>query len=69
MVFAHMFGGTAGHIVMGLMVISCFGSLLGWQFTIANVFKDGLMVIRPKRDWMQVIATMPAIGAPLEVIF
>ena len=24
---------------MGLMVMSCFGSLLGWQFTIANVFK------------------------------
>ncbi len=41
MVFANMFGGTVGHIVMGLMVISCFGSLLGWQFTIANVFKAG----------------------------
>lgn len=41
MVFAHMFGGTVGHIIMGLMVLSCFGSLLGWQFTIANVFKAG----------------------------
>lgn len=38
--FAHMFNETAGKIVMGLMVISCFGSLLGWQFTIAQVFKS-----------------------------
>ena len=39
--FASMFNGTVGKIVMGLMVMSCFGSLLGWQFTIANVFKGG----------------------------
>ncbi|GJH42808.1 putrescine-ornithine antiporter [Pasteurella canis] len=38
--FAHMFEETAGKIVMGLMVMSCFGSLLGWQFTIAQVFKS-----------------------------
>lgn len=37
--FASMFNSTIGKIVMGLMVMSCFGSLLGWQFTIANVFK------------------------------
>ena len=37
--FASMFNGTVGKIVMGLIVMSCFGSLLGWQFTIANVFK------------------------------
>ena len=37
--FASMFNGTVGKIVMGLMDMSCFGSLLGWQFTIANVFK------------------------------
>lgn len=40
-VFASMFGPTIGRIIMGLMVMSCFGSLLGWQFTIANVFKAG----------------------------
>lgn len=40
-VFASMFGPTVGRIIMGLMVMSCFGSLLGWQFTIANVFKAG----------------------------
>ncbi|PJG84219.1 putrescine-ornithine antiporter [Conservatibacter flavescens] len=38
--FAHMFDETTGKIVMGLMVLSCFGSLLGWQFTIAQVFKS-----------------------------
>ncbi|HHW7578962.1 TPA: putrescine-ornithine antiporter [Mannheimia haemolytica] len=38
--FAHMFNETAGKVVMGLMVMSCFGSLLGWQFTIAQVFKS-----------------------------
>lgn len=38
--FAHMFNETAGKVIMGLMVMSCFGSLLGWQFTIAQVFKS-----------------------------
>lgn len=37
--FAHMFNETTGKVIMGLMVMSCFGSLLGWQFTIAQVFK------------------------------
>lgn len=41
LVFAHMFGANIGRLIMGLMVLSCFGSLLGWQFTIANVFKAG----------------------------
>lgn len=38
--FAHMFNDTIGKVIMGLMVMSCFGSLLGWQFTIAQVFKS-----------------------------
>ncbi|WP_049375144.1 putrescine-ornithine antiporter [Haemophilus influenzae] len=38
--FAHMFNDTIGKAIMGLMVMSCFGSLLGWQFTIAQVFKS-----------------------------
>ena len=38
--FAHMFDETIGKAIMGLMVMSCFGSLLGWQFTIAQVFKS-----------------------------
>ena len=38
--FAHMFDETVGKAIMGLKVMSCFGSLLGWQFTIAQVFKS-----------------------------
>lgn len=40
LVFSTMFNDTAGKIVMGLMVLSCSGSLLSWQFTIARVFKS-----------------------------
>lgn len=38
--FAQMFTPTVGKIIMALMVMSCCGSLLGWQFTIAQVFKS-----------------------------
>lgn len=40
LVFAHMFTPAVGNLVMALMVIACIGSLLGWQFTIAQVFKS-----------------------------
>jgi len=40
LVFAKMFNPMVGSIVMGLMVLACIGSLLGWQFTIAQVFKS-----------------------------
>lgn len=46
LVFAQMFSPEIGKIVMGLLVLSCAGSTLGWQFTIAKVFQqsavDGL---------------------------
>lgn len=38
--FATMFTPMVGNAVMGLMIIACVGSLLGWQFTIAQVFKS-----------------------------
>jgi putrescine:ornithine antiporter len=38
--FAQMFTPGIGKIIMALMVMSCCGSLLGWQFTIAQVFKS-----------------------------
>lgn len=38
--FATMFTPTVGTIVTALMVIACIGSLLGWQFTVAQVFKS-----------------------------
>ena len=38
--YAHMFNPTVGSIVMGLAVLACLGSLLGWQFTIAQTGKS-----------------------------
>jgi putrescine:ornithine antiporter len=39
LVYAHMFGPAAGSIVMVLAVLACLGSLLGWQFTLAQTGK------------------------------
>src|SRR6476620_6173517 len=38
--YTHMFNPTVGSIVMGLAVLACLGSLLGWQFTIAMTGKS-----------------------------
>jgi putrescine:ornithine antiporter len=38
--FATMFSPAVGTIITALMVIACIGSLLGWQFTVAQVFKS-----------------------------
>jgi putrescine:ornithine antiporter len=40
LVFAKMFNPMVGNVIMGLMVLACIGSLLGWQFNIAQVFKS-----------------------------
>lgn len=40
LVFTQIMNPTVGKIVVGLMVLSCFGSLLGWQFTIAEVARS-----------------------------
>ena len=40
LVFAKMFSPFVGDLVMAGMVLACIGSLLGWQFTIAQVFKS-----------------------------
>lgn len=61
--FAHMFNPTVGKIVLAMMVIACFGSLLGWQFTIAQVARslafEGFM---PKIFTRQTKAGAPIIG-------
>lgn len=44
LVFSHMLGGFAGKTVVLMMIVACFGSLLGWQFTIAQVFKSASAV-------------------------
>jgi putrescine:ornithine antiporter len=38
--YAHMFSPTVGSIIMALAVVACLGSLLGWQFTIAQTGKS-----------------------------
>ncbi|WP_447722695.1 putrescine-ornithine antiporter [Edwardsiella tarda] len=38
--FSYMFDPTVGKVIMALMVVACIGSLLGWQFTVAQVFKS-----------------------------
>ncbi|MEM5314743.1 putrescine-ornithine antiporter [Paraburkholderia sp. JHI869] len=38
--FARMFNPTVGSIVMALAAMACVGSLLGWQFTLAQTAKD-----------------------------
>jgi putrescine:ornithine antiporter len=40
LVFSTIFSPAAGQAVIALMIISCLGSLLGWQFTVAEVFKS-----------------------------
>lgn len=39
LVYAHMFNPVVGNIVMALAVMACVGSLLGWQFTLAQTAK------------------------------
>ena len=39
LVFSHMFNPTVGNIVTMAAVVACVGSLLGWQFTNAQVSK------------------------------
>jgi putrescine:ornithine antiporter len=38
--YAQMFSPAIGSIVMGLAVMACVGSLLGWQFTLAQTGKS-----------------------------
>lgn len=40
LVYASMFGPLAGKIVMGMLVFSCAGSTVGWQFTLARVMES-----------------------------
>ena len=39
--YAQMFNPSIGSIIMALAVMACLGSLLGWQFTIAQTAKVG----------------------------
>jgi len=59
--YAQMFNPAVGKIVMGLAVAACIGSLLGWQFTIANTGKSAA----EERMFPQFFAKVNAMGAPI----
>jgi putrescine:ornithine antiporter len=62
LVYAKMFGPTVGTIVMGLAVLACLGSLLGWQFTIASTGKSAA----EGRMFPAMFAKVNAMGAPVK---
>jgi len=59
--FSEMFNPTIGKIVIALMIISCFGSLIGWQFTIAEVFRTSAV----EKYFPKVFAKTIGNGTPL----
>jgi len=59
--FAHMFNPTIGSLVMGLAVLACVGSLLGWQFTIAQTGKSAA----DENMFPKFFTKVNAMGAPV----
>ncbi len=61
LVYAQMFGPTVGSIIMGLAVMACLGSLLGWQFTIAMTGKSAA----DERMFPAFFTKVNKLGAPI----
>jgi putrescine:ornithine antiporter len=59
--YAHMFNPAIGSIVMGLAVLACLGSLLGWQFTIAMTGKSAA----EERMFPSFFTKVNGMGAPI----
>ena len=59
--YAQMFNPTVGSIIMGLAVLACLGSLLGWQFTIAQTGKSAA----EDRMFPAFFAKVNRMGAPV----
>jgi putrescine:ornithine antiporter len=59
--YAKMFNPTIGSIVMALAVMACLGSLLGWQFTIAQTAKSAA----DDRMFPSLFSKMSRMGAPV----
>jgi putrescine:ornithine antiporter len=59
--YTHMFNPTVGTIVMGLAVLACLGSLLGWQFTIAMTGKSAA----DQRMFPALFTRLNRMGAPV----
>ncbi|WP_152223420.1 putrescine-ornithine antiporter [Pseudomonas sp. SCB32] len=60
-VYAKMFNPVIGNIIMGLAVMACVGSLLGWQFTLAQTAK----VTADQRMFPKLYSRVTLIGAPI----
>jgi putrescine:ornithine antiporter len=59
--YSHMFNPTVGSIVMGLAVLACLGSLLGWQFTISMTAKSA----SDQRMFPSFFSKLNGMGAPV----
>ena len=59
--YARMFNPTIGSIIMALAVLACVGSLLGWQFTIAQTAKSAA----DQRMFPGVFGVVNRLGAPV----
>src|SRR5215470_5695805 len=59
--YEKMFNPTIGSIIMGLAVLACLGSLLGWQFTIAQTGKSAA----DERMFPGFFSKTNALGAPI----
>ena len=61
LVYEKMFSPFVGTVVMGLAVLACLGSLLGWQFTIAQTGKSAA----EERMFPVLFAKVNSAGAPI----
>jgi putrescine:ornithine antiporter len=59
--YSQMFNPTIGSIVMALAVVACIGSLLGWQFTIAQTGKSAA----DERMFPAFFSRVNRMGAPI----
>jgi putrescine:ornithine antiporter len=59
--YAKMFNPVVGSIIMGLAVMACLGSLLGWQFTLAQTAKSAA----DERMFPGVFGKENRLGAPI----
>jgi putrescine:ornithine antiporter len=59
--YSYMFNPAIGSIIMGLAVIACLGSLLGWQFTIAATGKAAA----DERMFPAFFSNVNSMGAPI----
>jgi len=59
--YEHMFNPLIGNIIMALAVLACLGSLLGWQFTIAQTGKSAA----DDRMFPSFFSKVNSMGAPI----